>query len=273
MKNLSKVLALLVAVMLLCSAVAMAEVTDLPREETLYFGGQQWGSINGYNPLSSNMNNAMAVSSAPRGSRTIMFETLYMYNMLDGELYPMLADGDYVWNDDLTEMTVAIKEAATWNDGTPVTADDVAATWAVSVATQNGTYTGYAPYITDVKAVDGKVVITCAVTEDGIPVNPLQVLNFLSATYIAQSAWIDALTERNDGDPTKMLEDPAEDIAYSGAYGPYFANDQLVAFVRNDNYWGQDASMWGKLPAPKYIAHAIYSDNDATLIAFKDGRC
>jgi peptide/nickel transport system substrate-binding protein len=30
--------------------------------------------------------------------------------------------------------------------------------------------------------------------------------------------------------------------------------------------------MWGKLPAPKYIAHALYSDNDAALIAFKAGQ-
>ena len=272
-KFLAVLMALVLAVgILTVSAGEPDAATDLPREETLYFGGQQWGPINGWNPLSSNMNNSMAIASAPRGSRGIMFETLYMYNMLDGALYPMLADGDYEWNEDMTQMTVAIKEAAKWNDGTPVTADDVAATWDACVATQNGIYTGYAPYITSVEAADGKVVITCALTEDGMPVNPLQVLNFLSANYICQSAWLDTLAERNDGDATKMLEDPAEDVAYSGAYGPYFANDQLVAFVRNDDYWGQDASMWGKLAAPKYIAHTIYADNDATLIAFKDGQ-
>ena len=32
-----------------------------------------------------------------------MFETLYMFNILDGKLYPLLADGDYVWNDDLED--------------------------------------------------------------------------------------------------------------------------------------------------------------------------
>ena len=29
--------------------------------------------------------------------------------------------------------------------------------------------------------------------------------------------------------------------------------------------------MWGKLPAPKYLAHVIYADNDAGLAAFKAG--
>ena len=253
-------------------AAEPAAAQDLPRNETLYFGGQQWGPINGWNPLSPNMNNSMASAAAPRGSRTIMFETLYMFNILDGKLYPLLADGDYVWNDDLTEMTVAIKPAAKWNDGTPVTAEDVAATWEAGLATQNTTATGYAPYIASVEAVDGKVVIKTTLTDDGKPTNPLQVLNFLSGVYVVQKAWIDTLTERCGGDATKMLEDAAEDVAFSGPYGPYFANDQLVAFVRNDSYWGQDASMWGKLPVPKYIGHAIYADNDATLIAFKAGQ-
>ena len=270
-----KYISLFLALVLALSFAAMVsaeEVHDLPREETLYFGGQQWGPINGWNPLSSNMNNGMASAAAPRGSRTVMFETLYMFNILDGQLYPLLADGDYEWNDDLTEMTVQIKEAAKWNDGTPVTADDVAATWEAGIATKNGTYNGYNSYIETVEAVDGAVVIKAKLTETGDPVNPLQVLNFLSGTYICQKAWIDKITAEHNGDAEAILNDPAEDVPFSGPYGPYFANNQIVAFIRNDAYWGQDDSMWGALPAPKYIAHGIYQDNDAALIAFKDGQ-
>ena len=268
-----KLLCMAIALMLALTAIgAMAEATDLPREETLYFGGQQWGSVVGTNPLSSNNNNSMAVAANARGSRTIMFETLYMYNMLDGQLYPLLADGDYVWNDDLTEMTVQIKAAAKWSDGTPLTADDVAATWAACEKLQNGTYVNYAAYIAGIEAVDGAVVIKAATTEDGKPVNPLQFLNFLSEVYVVQGAWIDTLFERNGDDTAAILADPAEDVPYSGPYGPYFYNDQMVSFIRNDEYWGQDESMWGKLPVPKYIGHGIYSDNDAALVAFKAGQ-
>ena len=268
-----KLLCMVIALMLALTAIgAVAEVTDLPREETLYFGGQQWGPVIGHNPLSANMNNAMALSANASGSRTIMFETLYMYNMLDGQLYPLLADGEYVWNDDMTEMTVKINPAAKWNDGTAVTAEDVVATWDVGIQVKNSTYNGFAPYIESVEAVDGAVVIKATKTEDGKPVNPLQLLDFLSGTYICQKAWIDTVVERNGGDAAKILEDAGNDAAYTGPYGPYFANDQLVAFVRNDAYWGQDESMWGKLPTPKYIAHGIYADNDATLVAFKEGQ-
>ncbi len=60
----------------------------------------------------------MAIT-AKDAARVIMFETLYLYDMLDGKQYPLLADGDYVWNDARTEVTVKLKAAAKWSDGTP----------------------------------------------------------------------------------------------------------------------------------------------------------
>ena len=36
-------------------------VGELPRNETLYFAGQQWGTVNDYNPMSANSNNAMVI--------------------------------------------------------------------------------------------------------------------------------------------------------------------------------------------------------------------
>ena len=253
--------------------VASAEdVTELPREETLYFGGQQWGTVNSYNPIGTNQNNAMGTTAQLLGSRTIMFETLYMYNFLDGSLTPLLADGDFEWNEDLTEMKVALKDAAKWSDGTDVTANDVKRTFDIGVEIGNNTGTGYAPYIDSIEVVDDKnFVIKAALTDDGAPVNPLKVNDFLSSVFIAQAAWIDAVAERNDNDPTAILNDAADDVVYSGPYNKYFDDDQKVVFVRDDNYWGQDESMWGKLPVPKYIAHTIYADNAATEVAFKAG--
>ncbi|MGE5464728.1 MAG: ABC transporter substrate-binding protein, partial [Syntrophothermus sp.] len=58
---------------------------------------------------------------------------------------------------------------------------------------------------------------------------------------------------------------------YSGPYHKYFADDTKVVYVRDDNYWGQDASMWGKLPVPKYLAHVIYKDNAAGTTALQAG--
>ena len=37
------------------------DTTATPRKETLYLAGQQWGTINDWNPMSSNSNNGMAM--------------------------------------------------------------------------------------------------------------------------------------------------------------------------------------------------------------------
>ncbi len=67
------------------------------------------------------------------------------------------------------------------------------------------------------------------------------------------------------------MADPAEDVVYSGPYHKFFTDDTKVVYVRDDNYWGQDASMWGKLPAPKYLAHTIFKDNAAGTTALQAG--
>ena len=254
------------------AAEAGGEVTDLPREETLYFGGLQWGTVNSWNPIGANQN-CWALASQTFGSRSVMFETLYMYDFLTGNLYPFLADGDYVWNDDMTELTVKIKDAAKWSDGTPVTANDVVRTFDISVEISNGTGTTYGSYIDSIEAVDDKtVVFHLATNDEGTPLNPLLALDYLVAVYVAQADWIDTVVERNGGDPVAILNDKAEDVPYSGAYGPYYDDDQKVVLVRNDEYWGQDESMFGSLAVPKYLAHAIYADNAASETAFKAGQ-
>ena len=241
-------------------------VSDQPRTETLYYGGQQWGEVTSWNPVGANQNNALAIANSAAGSRTVMFETLYMYNFLTGEMIPLLADGDYVWNADKTEMTVKINPAAKWNDGTAVTANDVKRTFDIGLEIdQPGTYH---PAISEIVVNSDTELVIKANTDN---LNPFMLEDFLSGQYIAQAAWIDACLERNNGDKQGFLNDKAEDAAYSGPYGPYYSDDQKVVFVRNDDYWGQDASMWGTLPVPKYIAHTIYADNAATEVAFKAG--
>ena len=275
MKKTRKLLSLLVAMTLLLSVVAVsasAQTVELPRNETLYFAGQQWGSVNGWNPLSDDMNNALGVTQAAGGSRTIMFETLYMYNMLDGSLTPLIADGDYVWNDAHTEITVKIKAAAKWSDGTPITADDVAYTYETNVKLGNAKGNGYKPYVESVTAVDpSTVLIKAKLTDAGVAVNPLQLVCFIEECYVVQKAWIQTLETRCNNDPAAMKKDAAEDVVWSGPYTKYYADDQKVVFIRDDNYWGQDASMWGKLPVPKYLAHTIYADNPAGETALKAG--
>ena len=247
------------------------DAATMPRDETLYFNGQQWDAVVCWNPYSSNCNNAMALAQQDN-ARVPMFETPYLYNMLDGKMYPLLADGDYEWDDGMTQITFKINPAAKWSDGTPVTADDVAYTWASHVKYNTQFGAANKDYIDTIEALDASTVVVKAVLgDDGKTINPLLVQAYLSSNYVIQKAWTQKLEERTGEDPTALMADTAEDAVYSGPYHMFFSDDTKVVLVRDDNYWGQDSSMWGKLPVPKYLAHVIYKDNAAGTTALQAG--
>jgi peptide/nickel transport system substrate-binding protein len=281
MKKLLYVMSLLVIasmVLTACGGVAAPVATEapddpnaLPRTKTMYFNGQQWGPVVCWNPYISTCNNAMAISQGDN-ARVTMFETPYLYDMLDGQQYPLLADGDYTWNADRTEITFKIKKAAKWSDGTPVTADDVAYTWATHLKYETPTGGGNKDYIESIEAKDPQtVVIKAKLDANGKAVNPLVVAAYVSSNYVIQKAWTQKLEARVGGDATKFAADTAEDAVYSGPYHKYFTDETKVILIRDDNYWGQDKSMWGKLPAPRYLAHTIFKDNAAGFTALKAG--
>ena len=203
-----KLIAMALAVMMVLSLSVTAFAAEgdvvLPREETLYFAGQQWGTVNSWNPIGTNQNNAMAIA-AGAGQREIMFETLYMWNVLDGKLYGLLANDDYAWNDDMTQLTFTIKDAAKWNDGSDVTAADVIRTFDIGVEIANGTGSSYGPFIESIEGEGKSVTINAKLNDAGQPVNPLKILDFLELTIIANADWIDQVVEACGGDATAIL--------------------------------------------------------------------
>jgi peptide/nickel transport system substrate-binding protein len=274
-KKLFAVASLLIILSMLLGAWSVSpsikgDDSNLPREETLYFNGQQWGPVVCWNPYSSNCNNALVIAQQDN-ARVTIFETPYLYNMMDGKQIPLLADGDYKWDDAKTAITFKIKAAAKWSDGTPVTAEDVAYTWASHVKYNDNVGANYKEYVDTIEAKDASTVVVKAKMNGKTPVNPLQVQGYLSTNYVIQKAWTQKLEERTGKDATKFMADKAEDFVSSGPYKKQFADDTKVVLVRDDNYWGKDASMFGKLPAPKYLAHVIYKDNAAGTTALKAG--
>jgi peptide/nickel transport system substrate-binding protein len=253
------------------TSAALKPGDPLPRNETLYFNGQQWGSVVCWNPYSSSCNNAMAIAQQD-SARVTMFETPYLYDMLDGKQYPLLADGPWSWDAGMTAITFKLKKAAHWSDGTPVTADDVAYTWATHVKYSTPTGSANKDYIDTITASDPQtVVIKAKLGADGKAVNPLLVAAYLSTNYVDQKAWTQTLEARAGGDATKLIADTADDVVYSGPYHKFFTDDTKVVMIRDDKYWGQDASMFGKLPVPMYLAHTIFKDNAAGSVALAQG--
>lgn len=115
-----KLLVLVLALALVLSSAAFAVELEIPRNETFYENGQQWGKPTSYNIY----NTAGQGWPATGGTRHAVYEALYMYNVLTNSNEPLLADGDLVWEDEYNAV-VKIKEAAHWSDGEDLNADDV----------------------------------------------------------------------------------------------------------------------------------------------------
>ena len=243
-------------------------ITELPRNETLYLGGHQWNAVRGWNPYSADNNNALAVAGNV-SARLLVYETLYMYNLLDGSLHPLLASGQPQWNAERTVLTVKMNPDAKWNDGTPLTAEDVAYTFACHKKYETNHGNRYKDFIDTIEAPDSStVVIKALLKEGGGAVNPYQLEDYICRVIVAQKAWTKQL-EARASTSAAFNEDPSLDAPHSGPYEKYYDDDQKVILIRNDDYWG--VSLWGKLPAPKYIAHNIYADNAAIKLAFSNG--
>ncbi len=90
------------------------------RNETLYIAGAAWGPPNDWNPF-------IAWSkSNTSGTIGLVYETLFMFDPLAGELIPFLAESGEWVDPDTYEIT--LRSGLTWSDGEDMTAADVAFT-------------------------------------------------------------------------------------------------------------------------------------------------
>ncbi|AEF82336.1 ABC transporter substrate-binding protein [Leadbettera azotonutricia] len=227
--------------------------TTLPRRETLYYFNQ-WGPITGYNPYGSPNNSFIAKDVQ------VVFESLFLYNLLDGKLYPHIGDS-YTWNGQT--LTVVLNKNVKFSDGSALTAADVVNSYNLQ-KTYATPYAGYWSYLDTVTAPDNYTVVLKGKASN---FNPKYMEESISALPITSKAYWDK--KNLPSDASAMLQDPAWDCIGTGPYKPYFNDETMLIIQRVDTYWGQHASRNGKLPAPKYIAQNLYKDNASAAAAFQ----
>jgi peptide/nickel transport system substrate-binding protein len=110
--------------------------------------------------------------------------------------------------------------------------------------------------------------------------NPKQIETSISALYITEKAAMDKVVARIGNGQTALAQwtnivtvNGKEDVEATGTgpYRPYIWDETKAVLQRVDTYWGQIASKYGKLPAPRYVAHSIYKDNATGDAAFRSG--
>jgi peptide/nickel transport system substrate-binding protein len=245
------------------SSAQAATAYNLPRNETLYFNGLQWGTPAGNNPY-GNVNNTWAGS----GHRQLQYETLAVYDLLSGTLKPQIAD-KWEWTGPTT-LTVTLNRNVKFRDGTSLTSADVVYTFELGRRYSVG-LSGMWNYLDSVTAPDAYTVVLQGKAPPNF--NKLQLEAAISQTSITPKAYWEAKIA--SGELGRGASDLANfegwDCFGTGPYMHFYADSLKNILIRNDNYWGKISARYGKLPVPKYIAHNNYTGNNTGDDAFRKG--
>lgn len=267
-----------------CSGGSEASSDTLPRKETMYLSGQQWGTPGSFNPLAESWNAAWPVG----GRFNLMYEPLITYNTLNGKMEPLLGTlVEELSNND--SIVVDLNPAAKWSDGVPVTAKDVKFIFelghhysGVAINTSEQITGVNVNVIATVDSASGDTTskverLSFMINKNGRN-NPLSVKDLLQAIRIVPEHIFSKLIAEhgNSVEEVKKImldKNPADGKApvVSGPYNLDGFSTTKIILKRRDDYWGNAALHNGKLPAPKYIVHPIYKSNEHSTIALHDG--
>ena len=236
------------------ASAAPADARTGTAAKTLFVAGFQWGPPTSFNPLG----NTSAWPCAANQSQFI-YETLVRFNLLDGSLAPGLSTG--LKDSGPTEITVPMQTDAKWQDGKPVTAEDVVYTFMLGKTHPEISYASFWDYVASVTATDPATV---KVTLKKSPLNADMVRNYLATTYIVpKHVWTAVEAKKKP-----IGDDPNTSPVGSGPYQVDNYNQQQVALKKFPGYWGK--TVFGD-PAPTAIVHPIFKGNDAGDLALQSG--
>jgi peptide/nickel transport system substrate-binding protein len=224
------------------------------RSNSLFIAGFQWGPATNFNPLGPNS----SWPSQQGSGHQHLYETLFGYDVLAGDMKGILAKN--ITYPDNTTFVITLNSGTHWQDGKPLTADDVVYTLQLAKTHTDLNYAQFWQYVTDVTKKDDQT-IQISLNKDKL--NPGQVKHFLVQIYILpQHIW----SGRESGSSLLQFVDTTP--VGSGPFKVFDFNAQRVALQRDDNYWGK--GVYGT-PAPAFIVHPIFKDNDAANLAFQTG--
>lgn len=225
--------------------VPTAEVApaEFPRSETIYVSGAAWGPASTWNPFQPG---SLANTTGTIG---FVYEFLYAYDPLKGEMTPWLAESG-TWKD-ATTFEVTLREGLTWSDGEPLTAEDVKFTYELGQKYAAIWFSNMWNYLAGLEAVDATHLVFTFTD----PLYQEFENNLYNIPIVPKHLW----ESRSEEDITVGTN---EKPVGSGAYLYLTHAEDRNIWVRNENWWG--IGVFGK-PAPKYIVDIRTSSNNIAL--------
>ena len=201
------------------------------------------------------------------GRFNLMYEPLLTYNSLTGEIESLLGSLVSKNNDSIV---VDLNPAAKWSDGEKVTSRDVK--FIYTMGSINTSEQISAIHVDTIKSEPaGEVERVAFLINKKQRNNPLSVMDLLQAIRIVPAHVFEPLIEKlGSKDEVKKLPMDQNPVV-SGPYALRSADPNKIILERRDDYWGNAALHNGQLPAPKYIVHPIYKNNEHNTIAMRSG--
>lgn len=187
------------------------------------------------------------------GVQGLVYETLYIVNLYNGQEIPMLASS-YEYNSNLTQITFHLRSGVKFNDGSTFSSADVVATFKELKKYPALDITGASSYFTNVTAPDANTVIFTLPSPDS-----LALFHLGGGVYIVPQAALNGIS----GDPAKWTNDKAP--VGSGPYTLASWNPNLITYKANPNYWGTK-------PAVKTIQVPVEKDNSTAITDMISGK-
>jgi peptide/nickel transport system substrate-binding protein len=220
----------------------------LPRAETLYVSGKQWGPYTNFNPLRPDYNT---------GTVGLVYETLFRYDPLKDNFIPWLAtNGKWVGN----SFKVTLRKGVAWNDSKPLTAADVKFTFQTGKLAGSQYSTMWKTGLSSITTKGNVVSFNFSGTPNyqewdfnmySIPIVPRHIWSQYSATEI---------TTGNTDDTSKQVG--TGPFTYAAGAG----GSQTLQYNRRSNWWATKAL--GERMPMKYFVDIHNTSNVASLQNF-----
>ena len=222
-------------------AVADANPDQLPRNETLYTTGTQWGPPANYNPIRE--------WDSAVGTKGLVYETLFHYDTNAAKLVPWLAESGS-WTDDTT-YELKVRQGVKWSDGQPFTAKDVVFSFELGKM-ETIPYHQLWDWLKSAEAVDDQTVK----------------FTFSKANY---QQWDYMLYSRSmvpehiwkDRSESEVLDGTNDNPVATGAYTFLSKDQDRVVLQRRDDWWGKTAL--NMEPKPRYIVDIATPSNEVAM--------
>jgi peptide/nickel transport system substrate-binding protein len=250
----------------------LSEEEPMTRSNTLYVGGFQWGPPASFNPL------AVSPAWPVTGNVNLIYEALFGYDQLDGKLKGIVGESFSI---DDTMLTITINENARWQNGEPLTAEDVV--YSYSLHKKYTTPLSHTWNVIASMEAAGTHQVKCILRKDNY--NPLLVKDIIASVQVLPRSVFTGLEKEafetvaqeagaapgNAEVLSKMREFKNDSLPVgSGPYTLASYSDDMITLRRIDSYWG-NVTYNNTEPAPVFIVHKAYASNDEFNAALEAG--